>query len=764
MTPALRILLESSIRICAAAAFAGLALLAARVRVSSVKHAVWTGVLCGMLLMPALPYVMPPLTLSARETPLRIVIQGAGVPAEDLALEATPFETNAGAVVATRLAQIERVPVWPKVALSIYVCGALLMLARFGAGWVAMRRIVSNSGAALVGQATSAPVRESTLVAAPVTVGVISPKILLPLAWRDWPEQKLHAVLAHELAHVRRRDALTALLAYLNRCVFWFHPLAWWLERKLALTAEHAADDAGVQAAGESRRYAEVLLDMAEAVRRSGNRLVWQGVGADTPGFLGQRIERILRGGVFREMSRARKTALAFCCIGAVAIAAACRQRDFYTGALREDPEYAKQQAEQKAATDAAKAARNMSPQQAAELEAQVKKDPEDLEARKKLMLYYQEKLHPGQGGESVAGVRDSTAPAPVDAESLAAYRSHKLWFIDHHPEQEYANLVNPVADPEGDRQALRLWTAYIARPDASANGIAHAAGFFANYDKQLAERLILRAHTADPRDPWWAQRLGVLYASSIAFPETNVAFAEEVRGKLETSKEPNVLFQTAQSLIHQSRKPEIQALAKSYLERAKALDPALSSKADSVVRWSTVAFRTPAAADSTYGLAQQAERAYIGADMADYYKHDAAAAKAGWDNARKLAQQALDAAPKFRDDPDYGTALFRANMTLGMVAMRVDGDAKAAAKYLLAASKAPATEELAYYPPYFTQKLPVLLLKYGGLDGREAVIEFLETYGKIVKQSSYSLPSDAEKLRKGYMPIWYQYQSAQLK
>ena len=66
--------------------------------------------------------------------------------------------------------------------------------------------------------------------------------------------------------------------------------------------------------------------------------------------------------------------------------------------------------------------------------------------------------------------------------------------------------------------------------------------------------------------------------------------------------------------------------------------------------------------------------------------------------------------------------------------------------------------------PPYFTQKLPVLLPKYGGLDEREAVIEFLETYGKSVHASGYDLVADAGKLRNGFAPAWYQYQASQLK
>jgi len=119
---------------------------------------------------------------------------------------------------------------------------------------------------------------ESNLVAAPVTVGVFAPSIILPPTWRLWPDDELRAVLAHEVAHVRRRDPLVRFVGHFNLCVFWFHPLAWWLQRKLAATAEHACDDAAVSLAGGPRRYAEIVLGMAEAMRRNGGRLLSQGV------------------------------------------------------------------------------------------------------------------------------------------------------------------------------------------------------------------------------------------------------------------------------------------------------------------------------------------------------------------------------------------------------------------------------------------------------------------------------------------------------
>jgi len=60
----------------------------------------------------------------------------------------------------------------------------------------------------------------------------------------------------------------------MNRCVFWFHPLAWWVERKLAILAEEACDEASLAATGDRQSYAAALVEMAEAVqRRAGGSL-----------------------------------------------------------------------------------------------------------------------------------------------------------------------------------------------------------------------------------------------------------------------------------------------------------------------------------------------------------------------------------------------------------------------------------------------------------------------------------------------------------
>jgi len=83
-----------------------------------------------------------------------------------------------------------------------------------------------------------------------------------------WPEglsgqlsdDQIEAILAHELAHVRRHDNLAALLHMLVEAVFWFHPMVWWIESRIVEEQEHACDEAAVLQVGSSDIYAESLL------------------------------------------------------------------------------------------------------------------------------------------------------------------------------------------------------------------------------------------------------------------------------------------------------------------------------------------------------------------------------------------------------------------------------------------------------------------------------------------------------------------------
>jgi hypothetical protein len=91
---------------------------------------------------------------------------------------------------------------------------------------------------------------------------------MFPEASSRWPEGRIRAVLAHELAHVRRMDYLTRLVSRAVCSVFWFAPHLWAAHGSLHVEQEKAADALTVRAGTKPADYARHLLDLARILRR----------------------------------------------------------------------------------------------------------------------------------------------------------------------------------------------------------------------------------------------------------------------------------------------------------------------------------------------------------------------------------------------------------------------------------------------------------------------------------------------------------------
>jgi beta-lactamase regulating signal transducer with metallopeptidase domain len=106
-------------------------------------------------------------------------------------------------------------------------------------------------------------VRRSRRLASPLTWGIFRPLILLPQAAIHWPEERLQAVLLHEMAHIRRNDSLSLLVTRMACALFWFHPLVWRVAREARDAAEISADDVAVGAGIRASSYATELVAIA---------------------------------------------------------------------------------------------------------------------------------------------------------------------------------------------------------------------------------------------------------------------------------------------------------------------------------------------------------------------------------------------------------------------------------------------------------------------------------------------------------------------
>jgi len=122
--------------------------------------------------------------------------------------------------------------------------------------------------------------------------GVVRPVLLwsrsLGLRLSD---REVDAILAHEVSHVRRRDNLMAVIQMAVEAVFWFHPLVWWVERRLVDERERACDDEVLRRGRAPHVYAESLLKICEWCVESPLTCVAGVTGSD----LNVRIEAIMK-------------------------------------------------------------------------------------------------------------------------------------------------------------------------------------------------------------------------------------------------------------------------------------------------------------------------------------------------------------------------------------------------------------------------------------------------------------------------------------
>jgi len=98
----------------------------------------------------------------------------------------------------------------------------------------------------------------------PMVCGV-RPCVILPAAADDWTDDRLRSVLLHELAHVKRHDYMTQLLARLAGTLHWFNPLVWVAIHRMRIERELACDDQVLRTGSKASDYASHLLEIARA-------------------------------------------------------------------------------------------------------------------------------------------------------------------------------------------------------------------------------------------------------------------------------------------------------------------------------------------------------------------------------------------------------------------------------------------------------------------------------------------------------------------
>jgi TonB family protein len=143
---------------------------------------------------------------------------------------------------------------------ALWIAGAVLSLGRWAVG---VGRAAWWTRRAQMEDTDSGRLLFSREIAVPMTWGVFRPAILLPAYTRDWPTEKRRLVLAHERAHIARRDWLWQTVAHFVASAFWFNPLAWLAAVQLRREAERATDDRVVASGVTPADYAAGLVEVA---------------------------------------------------------------------------------------------------------------------------------------------------------------------------------------------------------------------------------------------------------------------------------------------------------------------------------------------------------------------------------------------------------------------------------------------------------------------------------------------------------------------
>ena len=173
----------------------------------------------------------------------------------------------------------------------------------------------------------------------PMTFGILRSAILMPADASAWSEERRRVVLLHELAHVRRGDVATHLLARLALISYWWNPLAWFAWREFVKERERAADDLVLNAGTPATEYARHLLEVARSMQLA-PATGWAAVAMVRRSQLETRLRSILASGVNRTSAgRASVLLTAFLAVLLIAPLAAIRAQNATAAAMPADLE-----------------------------------------------------------------------------------------------------------------------------------------------------------------------------------------------------------------------------------------------------------------------------------------------------------------------------------------------------------------------------------------------------------------------------------------
>jgi beta-lactamase regulating signal transducer with metallopeptidase domain len=254
----------------------------------------------------ALMMIAPVLTFAVLQRPAEAVQPISGSTIADIRGGLESVQTPAASAGAQPLLPFvtpARATDWLSYAVIAWFAGVYMFTLRTLGAWMLLARLRRQRAEAIAGDLlrTCLALQErlgvtravryvcSKAVDSPAVLGWFRPVVVLPLSvlagLTPW---QVEAIIAHELAHIRRWDAFVNLFQVATETLLFYHPAVWWVNRVIRNEREHCCDDIAVEACGNAPGYARALALLEES--RSASLLVLAANG----GVLSTRIGRLL--------------------------------------------------------------------------------------------------------------------------------------------------------------------------------------------------------------------------------------------------------------------------------------------------------------------------------------------------------------------------------------------------------------------------------------------------------------------------------------
>lgn len=268
-------------------------------------------VICGLLTWSLLDFDWPGDMASNGPTATRLATEPIAVDMPTQAVNRPAPEARAALAAELPRATAPR-PVWPAYIMAGWLLGVVVMMGRMV--WIVarLRRFVRGPEVTddrirllidELRQALHLPrllkVVETVEEFGPAVLGMIRPVLTLPVSMMTGlPPEAVRAIVAHELAHIRRHDYLLNLVQMVIEAVLFFNPAVWWINRQIRIEREACCDAMAATILGQPLALAEALSLWAERMAlRPSPATAFAGAERPGPRLLLDRVLRIVRPG-----------------------------------------------------------------------------------------------------------------------------------------------------------------------------------------------------------------------------------------------------------------------------------------------------------------------------------------------------------------------------------------------------------------------------------------------------------------------------------